>query len=211
MPEIVSVKPARRGGRLLLQLDDGAFLRVTRDIAAEMGLCAGKTLSSSDIAALRAHGGVRADEAAAMILGRRACSVSELSKKLDDRGYTEEEIGAAVEKLSEYGLIDDTAYAAALTERAAAKNMSRRALLHELTRRGIDRDTALAAAEALPDAAEALDELLAARLRGVAPDRAACDKVYRYLAARGFSSADIRAALRRYAETHAGAWEPPEA
>ena len=211
MAEILSIKPARRGGRLLLQLSDGTFLRVTRDIAAELGLRAGKTLTEADIAALRAHGGVRADEAAAMILGRRACSVAELSERLADRGYTDEEIAAAVEKLSEYGLVDDAAYAAALTERAAAKNLSRRALLFELARRGVDRDVALEAAVALPDAAAALDELVAARLRGAPPERALFDKTYRSLAGRGFASGDIRAALRRYAEAHSQGCEPPEA
>ena len=38
-----------------------------------------------------------------------------------------------------------------------------------------------------------------ARLRGAPLDRAARDRMYRYLAARGFSASDIRAALHRYA------------
>ena len=188
MALICSIKPARRGGRLLLQLDDGSLLRVTRDIAAEMDLRAGKTLSDAEIASLAAHGGIRADEAAAMVLGRRACSAAELSEKLSDRGYSESEITEALEKLSAYGLVDDAAYAAALTEQAAAKHQSRKALLYELTKRGIDRDPA-----------DSLDALIAARLRGAPLDRAARDRMYRYLAARGFSASDIRAALHRYA------------
>lgn len=199
MALICSIKPARRGGRLLLQLDDGSLLRVTRDIAAEMDLRAGKTLSDVEIASLAAHGGIRADEAAAMVLGRRACSAAELSEKLSDRGYSESEITEALEKLSAYGLVDDAAYAAALTEQAAAKHQSRKALLYELTKRGIDRDLALEAAEALPDPADSLDALIAARLRGAPLDRAARDRMYRYLAARGFSASDIGAALHRYA------------
>ena len=95
--------------------------------------------------------------------------------------------------------MDDAAYAAALTEQAAAKHQSRKALLYELTKRGIDRDLALEAAEALPDPADSLDALIAARLRGAPLDRAARDRMYRYLAARGFSASDIRAALHRYA------------
>lgn len=200
MPVILSVKPARRGGRLLLQLDDGSLLRVTRDIAAEWNLREGTSLTAEMLEALAAHGGIRADEAAAMILGRRACSQAELSDKLAERGYQPSEIEEALEKLSDYGLVDDAAYAAALTERAAARHQSRRALLFELTKRGIDRETALAAAEALPEPADALDELIAARLRGARLDRAARDRMYRFLAGRGFSPSDIGAALSRYAQ-----------
>ena len=155
-------------------------------------------ITEKTIDTLRAHGGVRADEAGAAILGRRMYSESELRGRLADRGYTDEEIGEAVEKLKEYGFLDDAAYAAALVERAAAKNQSKKALLFELNRRGIDRDTAMDAAEALPGASDALDELIRARLKGAIPDRALTEKTYRYLAGKGFAPGEIRAALRRY-------------
>ncbi|MBR5519754.1 MAG: regulatory protein RecX [Clostridia bacterium] len=198
MAEITNIKPAKRGGRMLLTLSDGTYLRVTKETVIEQSLKAGQTLSDDDIASLRAHGGIRADESAAMILGRRMCSVSELREKLAERGYTDEEIDEAIERLSEYGFVDDAAYAAALVERGAAKNQSKKALLYELSRRGIDRETAQAALENLPSADDALDELIRARLKGVVPDRALTEKTYRYLAGKGFAPGEIRAALRRY-------------
>ncbi len=198
MAEILNIKSAKRGGRILLSLSDGTYLRVTKEITAELGLKTGQTLDEKTIDTLRAHGGVRADEAGAAILGRRMYSESELRGRLADRGYTDEEIGEAVEKLKEYGFLDDAAYAAALVERAAAKNQSKKALLFELNRRGIDRDTAMDAVEALPDASDALDELIRARLKGAIPDRALTEKTYRYLAGKGFAPGEIRAALRRY-------------
>ena len=198
MAEILNIKPAKRGGRILLSLSDGTYLRVTKEITAELGLKTGQTLDEKTIDTLRAHGGVRADEAGAAILGRRMYSESELRGKLADRGYTDEEIDEAVKKLKEYGFLDDAAYAAALVERAAAKNQSKKALLFELNRRGIDRETAMDAAEALPGASDALDELIRARLKGTIPDRALTEKTYRYLAGKGFAPGEIRAALRRY-------------
>lgn len=198
MAEILNIKPAKRGGRILLSLSDGTYLRVIKEIVAELGLKPGQTLDEKTIAELRAHGGVRADEAGAAILGRRMYSESELRGRLADRGYTDEEIDEAVEKLKEYGFLDDAAYAAALVERAAAKNQSKKALLFELNRRGIDRETAMDAVEALPDASDALDELIHARLKGAIPDRALTEKTYRYLAGKGFAPGEIRAALRRY-------------
>lgn len=198
MAEILNIKPAKRGGRILLSLSDGTYLRVTKEIVAELGLKTGQTLDEKTIAELRAHGGVRADEAGAAILGRRMYSESELRGRLADRGYTDEEIDEAVEKLKEYGFLNDAAYAAALVERAAAKNQSKKALLFELNRRGIDRETAMDAVEALPDASDALDELIHARLKGAIPDRALTEKTYRYLAGKGFAPGEIRAALRRY-------------
>ena len=198
MAEILNIKPAKRGGRILLSLSDGTYLRVTKEITAELGLKTGQTLDEKTIDTLRAHGGVRADEAGAAILGRRMYSESELRGRLADRGYTDEEIDEAVEKLKEYGFLDDAAYAAALVERAAAKNQSKKALLFELNRRGIDRETAMDAAEALPGASDALDELIRVRLKGAIPDRALTEKTYRYLAGKGFAPGEIRAALRRY-------------
>ena len=206
MPEIFAMKPTKRGGRMLLKLSDGTDLRVTKEIAAELGLKAGSMLTEAQVETLRAHGGIRADEAAAMIISHHPLSKRELAGKLADRGYTEEEIGEAMEKLGEYGMVDDAAYAAAITERAAGKNMSRRALLFELNRRGIDKDTALAAAEELPDAADALDALVEARMKGAVPDRSLNEKTYRYLAGKGFAPGEIRGALRRYAVRRGGEW-----
>ena len=143
---------------------------------------------------------------AELIISHHPLSKKELAGKLADRGYTENEIGEAMEKLGEYGMVDDAAYAAAITERAAGKNMSRRALLFELNRRGIDKDTALAAAEELPDPADALDALVETRMKGAVPDRSLNEKTYRYLAGKGFAPGEIRGALRRYAMRRGGEW-----
>ncbi len=97
---------------------------------------------------------------AAGLLDARAYSSAELKKKLESRGYVAEEISEALEKLKDYGYINDGAYAENMVRRGSEQGKSSRRVKAELKLKGIDPDAAGEAAEELKegDYARALKE-----------------------------------------------------
>ena len=79
---------------------------------------------------------------AAGLLDARAYSQAELSRKLSDRGYGEEEISEAMEKLREYGYVNDEAYASALARRGAEGGKGSARIAMDLRDKGIEKDLA---------------------------------------------------------------------
>ena len=83
---------------------------------------------------------------AAGLLDVRAYSEAELSKKLEGRGYDEAETTEALEKLKEYGYVNDRAYAESLSQRAAESGKGSLRIEAELRRRGLEKGLAKEAA-----------------------------------------------------------------
>lgn len=195
---IESISPSKRGGKLLIKLESGTIIRIDKKAALGYGLAEGDILSREKIEELLKHRGLSADESAALTLARRSYSEKELAKKLCEKGYTEDEISAAADKLKENGFLDDRAYAEEVCSFLSAKKRSHRAAVSELRQRGVDRETAQRAVEGMPPDSEAIMALIEKRFGpGAAQTREAWTKVFNYLMARGFQSGDIYDALRR--------------
>ena len=79
---------------------------------------------------------------AAGLLDSRAYASAALMEKLLARGYGREESEEAVEKLKEYGYINDEAYAEGLARRSAESGRGSRRISMELREKGIDKELA---------------------------------------------------------------------
>ena len=139
-------------------------------------------------------GDVRAK--ALKMLDRRDYSRRELTKKLLEKGVAEADAAAAVERLTELGLVDDRRYAALVVRHYAAKGYGIRRVRQELQRRGISREDQEAALEAMPVQDETLLRLLERKLGGDF-DRAAVKKAADAMARRGYGWEEISAALEQ--------------
>ena len=140
-------------------------------------------------------------DAAAKQLSYRALSAKALRDKLLDKGHEEEAADYAIAWLTERRLLDDTAYADSVVRACARKGYGELRIRQELTRRGVDRETAEAALMGFsPDRAQ-LIALLDKRLRGDVSDRKEIDKAVAFLQRRGFSWQDIRDALAAYGQS----------
>jgi regulatory protein len=142
---------------------------------------------------------VGALDAGLRLLGRRAHSRAEISRKLGRRGYSEAEVETAVGRLAELGYLDDRSFAQGHVRRRQS-SLGPRALSAELFARGVDRqvaDGALAGfdAEAQLLAATRLAERLSAR-KAHAGLREMLDAIGPKLVRRGFSPGVARAACR---------------
>ncbi len=79
-------------------------------------------------------------DAAARFLEARSRSVSEVRRRLGGAGYRADLVEAAIERMSELGMLDDEAFARAWVEsRDRARPRGERAIREELRLKGVDR------------------------------------------------------------------------
>lgn len=194
-------KSERKKGRFLVKLEDGDILRVTEEELLRFGLRAGVELEEEALKAVRASARTSsAKETAANIIGSRALSKRELTRRLVRKGNGESEAQAAADWLEEIGAVDDAGYAAALARHYGGKGYGPQRVKEELRRRGVDRELWDEALEELPEAAETLDELIRRKCRGELTDPKEKKRISDALLRRGFEWSDVRAAMGRYTE-----------
>lgn len=194
-------KSERIKGRFLVKLENGDLMRVTEEELVCFGLRAGMELDGETLEALRASARASsARAAAANIIGTRALSKKELTRRLVKKGSEESDAQAAADWLEDIGAVNDAAYAASLVRHYGGKGYGPARVREELRRRGVDRALWDGAMEEMPDPAEILDQLIQKRCKGDLSDpgerRRTCDALLR----RGFGWGEVRAAMGRYAE-----------
>jgi regulatory protein len=133
------------------------------------------------------------------LLGGRAHSRVEIQRKLARRGYTEEEVDAALVRLEELGYLNDLAFAEGLV-RVRSSSRGPRALSAELAKRGVSRTQA---DQALAPYDEALQLASAARIiertygkRQITDYREMLERAGNKLVRLGFSTTIVRGACR---------------
>ena len=138
------------------------------------------------------------------MLAGRELSVEGVRARLQDRGYTPDEIAEAIDRLLEGRALDDARVARAFARTAATvKRRGRLRVMRELLQMGIHSDVA---AEALGevygelDERALIDEALRKKLRGRAKltDPGEYARTFQFLMRQGFSPAGVTAALRKF-------------
>ena len=180
---------------------DGEFaLGVGLTTITKTGLHVGKELSAEEFAKLeQTESGDKAYLAALRFLEARPRSVAEVRARLGRKDYAPEAIDAAIARLAELELLDDTAFARYWVEnRQANRPRGAGALRDELRRKGIDADVA---AEVLSDDALTGDESASAwglargalrKYAGSADRNAFTRRMGSYLQRRGYTFEVIR-------------------
>lgn len=132
------------------------------------------------------------DDKAAELLARRPHFRAELERKLAARGYSGDEVAAALDRLERHGYLDDRKTAAGFAEQRLARGpLGRRRLAAELARRGAPPEAVSETLEQLPADDRAAARKAAARWRG----RGGPAALARHLDRLGFGGAAIRAVL----------------
>jgi regulatory protein len=131
----------------------------------------------------------------------RARSRRELREKLTKKGVPDELAEQLLDRFAEVGLVNDAAFARSWAEsRQRSRGLARRALAHELRRKGVDDETARTALDGLDPTAEerTARALVRKRLRSMRGlDRAAATRrLAGMLARKGYSSGLAFAVVR---------------
>lgn len=194
-------KSERKRGRFLVRLEDGDVLRVTEEELLRFGLRPGLELDEAAAEAVRASAKSSSAKAtAANMIGSRALSKKELTRRLIQKGNDASDAQAAADWLEDIGAVDDAAYAAALARHYGQKGYGPARVREELRRRGVSRELWDSALEELPDPAEILDRLIQKKCRGELSDPREKKRISDALLRRGFSWSEVRSAMGRYAE-----------
>ena len=199
MPTITQIKETKKG-RLALFLDGEFAFSLDEDTFAAAALHEEDEVEAWRLEELRKQSDTRkALDKAMDLLSLRDHAAGELYQKLC-RKFDGPSAAYAVAKAQELGLLDDAQFARRRAAELLRKRKSRRAILDDLTAKGIDRDTAARAVEALYADAEQDPELTAAiqlvqRHYAAKLSAGRRDQVAAALARRGFSHAVIRQAL----------------
>lgn len=190
-------------GRYALLVDEEFRFSIHRDSFLLTKLSVGNTLSVQELEQLRRDDQLLSAKAAAMdILARAAQSGGMLLEKLC-RYYDEDAAQAAVERMTELGLVDDEDYAARLAAdcmgfRGYSLVRTRQALLQKKLPRPVVDQTL----ERYQDQDESgpIIDLILKKYRNKIFDRDDLRRTVAALQRRGFAYDDIRSALRRIEE-----------
>ncbi|MDE6881411.1 MAG: recombination regulator RecX [Oscillospiraceae bacterium] len=185
----------------MVKLENWDVLRVTEEELLHFGLRAGMELDGEALETLRSSARSSAARAtAANIIGSRALSKQELTRRLVKKGNDASDAQAAADWLEDIGAVNDVQYAAALARHYGDRGYGPARVREELRRRGVDRELWDEALEELPDPAEILDGLIRKKCRGDLSDRRELKRVSDSLLRRGFGWSDVKAAVGRYTE-----------
>ena len=186
---------ARKRGRVLVFLEDGACLKITEQELLDFGLRSGDELDEGTLARLKEAAGVsNVKTTAADLVGKRAMSRRDLEKKLQAKGASEMEARYAAEWLEAIGAIDDADYAAMLVRHYGNLGYGAAYVRQKLYEKGIPRELWDEAMDALPDAAEHIGRFLESKLHGRLPDEKEKKRLTDALLRRGFSWGEVRSA-----------------
>jgi regulatory protein len=130
------------------------------------------------------------------LLARREHGRVELSRKLSQRGYASEHIAPALQRLDAAGYLSEARYAEARVAELRRRRYGPLRAQAELRAHGVD-EAAIADAVQVEDSDwyRACEEACARIARTASGTLAERARLHRHLAARGFTSAQIRAAL----------------
>jgi regulatory protein len=205
-PTISSITPdPRRPGRFEIEVDGRRVATVSIALIEERGLAPGAAWESHATAVQGESELLEAYDRALTMLASRGRSSATLKRLLVRKGVEPGTASAAVQRLMDAGIIDDSAFARQFARtKAVGAGLSRRRIAQELFRHGIPRDVAEGAiadtyeAEAVDEAAvaEAVARKKARTLRTLDP-RTRGRRLWAFLARRGFSVETIRLAVSK--------------
>jgi regulatory protein len=146
----------------------------------------------------------RVYDRAMMMLAARGRASGELSRLLVRKGEDARVVTAVIDRLTTAGFLDDDAFARQFARSKTTSGTSRRRIQQELTRKGVDRETATTAveetfAEEHVDESQAIERAAEKKLRTLSKvdDQTRRRRLYSYLARRGFDADAIKGVMGR--------------
>lgn len=201
MGSITKIEALPRMKRRLVVYVDGEKLGViAAGLAREKGLSEGGTLSDQDWQQYMEEEISPAFDLSLYYLGLKARTRHEMEAYLKRRQYAPQVIAAVMDKLKEYGFVDDEQLSQRAVDSLSRQRLGRGAIERKLRQRGVDKELAREALDAYrpEDESENARQLAATlweRYREAEP-RKRWQKTTAALARRGFSWESIQSAMQ---------------
>lgn len=196
MAEITSITPQQKDKtRCNIEVDGKFCCGLKLDTVLQNGLKAGMSIDTEVLSRLQ----LESEKLTALDKALKHISVTmktekELRSFLKKKGYLEEVEGYVLQKMKEYGFVDDEAFASSYAENVSKRKGSRLIRL-ELRQKGVDEEAISAALSSITDEGESAKRCLAKYMRGKTFDEATIRKAYRNLLSKGFDYDTARQAI----------------
>lgn len=178
----------------------GEAVNIDLDVCAEYALHKGQDISKAQLEIIVERSQYeRAKSRALWYLDRADRTERQLKEKLKGAGFGEDTIARVIEKLIEYGLVDDRRFAERLVERCNLSGFSRTQTFYKLTEKGVPKGIANEVlSKNLPDEAQQIETVIQKKYLSKLQSQENTQKVFAALVRRGFSYAGVRQALKKY-------------
>lgn len=187
MAEITSITPQQKDKtRCNLEIDGKFYCRMKLDTVLKSGLKVGMSIDTDFLSHLQ----LESEKLTALDKALKHISVTMKTEKeirdfLRRKGYLQEVSDYVLDKMKDYGFVDDETFAASYIE-SASKRKGSRLIQLELRQKGVDGQTIDDALSALDDETESAKRCLERYMRGKPFDEATIRKAYRNLLSKGF-------------------------
>ena len=208
MARITEIRPQIKDkGRCSVYLDGRFCCGLTLEAVVGHRLKVGDEVSSERLAEIQAESERQTalDKALTHLSASMKTSAS-VRTYLQKKGYLPPVVDYVLEKLKEYGFVDDAEYARRYAG-DAAKRKGKRLIALELRRKGVEEEKIASAVDALGGEEDAARAVFEKYMRGKPPTRETLAKAYRHLLSKGFghdAAKDALASLREEDEGEEG-------
>ena len=198
MPEITSITPQKKDKtRCNIEIDGKFCCGMKLDTVIANGLKVGMSVDAAELSHLQ----LESEKMTALDKALRHISVSMKTEKeirifLKKKGYLEDVKDYVLDKMKEYGYVDDAMYASSYAE-GAAKRKGSRLIQLELRQKGVDGEIIDSVLSSLEDETESAKRCLEKYMRGKPFNEVTLKKAYRNLLSKGFDYDTCRQAIER--------------
>lgn len=200
---ITEIKKIGRGDRYSLYMDDVFFMQIETEILVKNKLKIGQELTEEDAQDLKLQNGNYASfDNALTYLEKGMKTEKGIREYLKKKGYLDESIDKTIEKLIEYGYINDELFAESYIN-TYSSTKGKRKIEYELISKGVDKEIIFQKLEELIEEEDQLSNCVALAkkyLKNKIVDEKTYQKLTSHLASKGFSfdiiSKVVRAVLK---------------
>lgn len=197
---IEEIKKIGKGNRYYLILDDGRKFTLEAEILAKHKLKSGEELEENKLKEiLLANGDLSAFDRGLTYLEKNIKTEKGIREYLKGKGFLDESIDKAVEKLNEYGYINDESFADSYI-RTYSNKKGKKLLKYELMAKGVSCEIIEKKLEEIDEneQAEACKKLFEKYIKNKTFDLKLKQKAFSYLFSKGFSNEVVSRVMKNY-------------
>ncbi|MDE5547957.1 MAG: RecX family transcriptional regulator [Clostridia bacterium] len=201
MAEITAITPQKKDKmRCNIEVDGRFYCGMKLETVMQNRLKAGMTVTPEALSAMQ----LESEKQTALDKALTHISASmkterEVRDYLKKKGYLEDVCDYVLEKMRDYGLVDDLQYAQRYAE-SAGKKKGARLIAVELKRKGVSDESIEETISQMEDGTESAKRVLQKYLRGKEINRDTLRKAYGHLLSKGFDYDTASTALRALGE-----------
>ena len=198
MSEITAINPQKHDKmRCNIEVDGRFYCGMTLETVMKNRLKVGTIVTEEELSALQLESEktVAFDKSLTHITASMKTE-QEVRTFLKKKGYLSQVCDYVVDKMKEYGFLNDELYARQYTE-SVSKRKGARLIAMELKQKGVDESAIREAVSQISDEEESAVRILEKYLRGKPFDAPTIQKAYRHLLSKGFDYDTAKSALER--------------